>query len=1502
MDIESKFGRERHKLLEEVKEEVPGPKAMQKLAHVRREYDCAISDYLNTLSILSDTTYQDRKHFLLELIQNADDAQFSKDEAVLTFSIFEDSIELRYNENGFDVEDVIAITGAGASTKTGKKRLSHSFIGEKGIGFKSVFALASKVEIESPPWHFLLRKEKCIVPEIVNTGAMKAGDGTRLRVVFSDSGVVTAVATELDRYSSGEVESLLFLQRLSCFKVEDHRCDPPKIQGVSLSPADRSGDVLTLKTFPDGRAREYLLYARDEEFPANLVAERWERVGSEIGALKRKMIVAAILDTNEQRMPEGGVFCFLPTKIKLPVPLFIQVDGHTKADRERLHDPEQNSWNKHLLSLLPQFLLEAILAWRGVPAIAERLPVYIPTNEGTDQLAPVFSTLMRRLRGSRWVSTLDEEDGWVSPDRAIVADGFLSHWLAIDAQFREQAERILNKKFVHPDWSAKKDYKEKLTLYGVGRLDESQIVSILLHAPIPKDMLSNEENLLGLYREILKLPSFSSRSSLGVTQQIRERLCRAPIYPLEGGRFGALSTGDTDKVFWLSVRARRDTGLGGGLEHRIVDPEYTYRAEPGGDASAERITECRRINDRNEIVKDLLKRLNIHELTDESILSDLQIPWLINSAINSPADHEAKLNVLSSIFEAYKAKRQHDDDYLAQLSRIAGATFHSEDGRPEKLRDLLLPEVLRLKPEDEFYAETGLPALSLPDRLLGTHGSGQRQITVDKEREKQEKLRSEWRKFLVHCGIKIAPSFVRWKTVFETVHSFEYKDEIRYKKWAAEISRYYTAGNPVTLYTVELDRGTRLVIESNARAPEEISAAIHKSFLSEYGASLSTVQDKYRSSRQMPGTCISEYKCYTDRQRSFPDYLWAGILREKIPLVTLTGAIATPKEAVSVPDQISEKVPRTSLHLPLVKASTGEGQSYHPVFLDTLAIRPLSISHVNPLWGIIGKTSPHEVLQVAIELLELGIAGREALQVFDKEFGRLRPAADFQLGKEGMKGIPLIEVQYGKLGRRLGELLELRTADDADDYVGLLGRILKEHSNGAQTKHEPKLYELLSRWQHWDALRRGRIAIDFHEAISVYPDAPVFIVNNQELANQLRNTGRVAIHVNASEPERYWLEIAAKDLGLTLPSEAGGLSISGQKPLSELELTRFQLLVDAYLGSLEPIELSRLRSKLSHIGDLPSFAHRIVKVEDAARIIGQSYRVEVPLPYHDEKQQQLLVSLEDRPETILAHLLSLCEFTRYRSALAELREIASSIGVRPTQTVLVPVDGREADGQELGKPASDSRDSVAQAVRDGLRRDKGDSIGDDRGWNTGLDPEEEERLRQKLGPSLVESLNAGPELHERKVRRQAQKASGASPDHEREVVDPGAVDPKAFLLAEYNGKCQICGTELQLNNGRKWIEVFRIRELHEGIWWCDRPFNILGLCPNCHALSRHGGRDFENINRIAQEVIEGTAFPEEVAEFKSDLYIVPVKVNGRVQELKLSKMHMNHFAVLFQEE
>ncbi|KAH6668745.1 hypothetical protein B0J14DRAFT_518033 [Halenospora varia] len=122
------------------------------------EHDDNVRDLNRALDILSDQLYEKPTHFLLELIQNADDNTFENDVIpTLSFHLvgLENAWQMRIdcNEIGFKKENIEALCRIGDSTKKVKDR-TKGYIGEKGIGFKSVFKVANVVHISSKGYSF----------------------------------------------------------------------------------------------------------------------------------------------------------------------------------------------------------------------------------------------------------------------------------------------------------------------------------------------------------------------------------------------------------------------------------------------------------------------------------------------------------------------------------------------------------------------------------------------------------------------------------------------------------------------------------------------------------------------------------------------------------------------------------------------------------------------------------------------------------------------------------------------------------------------------------------------------------------------------------------------------------------------------------------------------------------------------------------------------------------------------------------------------------------------------------------------------------------------------------------------------------------------------------------------------------------------------------------------------------------------------------------------------
>ena len=99
---------------------------------------------------LSDSLYSDQTHFILELIQNADDNTYEDGILpTLQFRLFRAKLIVQCNEFGFTKDDVQAICRVDDSKKKGRKTIDFGCIGEKGIGAaQNHKALAHYVRIQ----------------------------------------------------------------------------------------------------------------------------------------------------------------------------------------------------------------------------------------------------------------------------------------------------------------------------------------------------------------------------------------------------------------------------------------------------------------------------------------------------------------------------------------------------------------------------------------------------------------------------------------------------------------------------------------------------------------------------------------------------------------------------------------------------------------------------------------------------------------------------------------------------------------------------------------------------------------------------------------------------------------------------------------------------------------------------------------------------------------------------------------------------------------------------------------------------------------------------------------------------------------------------------------------------------------------------------------------------------------------------------------------------------
>jgi hypothetical protein len=153
------------------------------------------------------------------------------------------------NEDGFTIADVIAISRSGESSKS----TSHESkpIGEKGFGFKSVFAIANHVRIQSGLWSFYFKVQEgddgigMITPIDIDPEDLQFGI-TRITLSLGpgSNDTYTRLIEELNALPDTVT---MFLQSINELTFIVHDPDQPMVSTRISARSDRSYSNLKLK-------------------------------------------------------------------------------------------------------------------------------------------------------------------------------------------------------------------------------------------------------------------------------------------------------------------------------------------------------------------------------------------------------------------------------------------------------------------------------------------------------------------------------------------------------------------------------------------------------------------------------------------------------------------------------------------------------------------------------------------------------------------------------------------------------------------------------------------------------------------------------------------------------------------------------------------------------------------------------------------------------------------------------------------------------------------------------------------------------------------------------------------------------------------------------------------------------------------------------------------------------------------------------------------------------
>ena len=316
-----------------------------------KEYGTKVGNYGRLLANL----YSDRAHFILELLQNAEDAlknrgtEWSGSRAV-SFHLTKDMLRVSHFGRPFDEADVRGICEIGESVKAE----DLTAIGRFGIGFKSVYAITERPEVHSGPEDFAI--ENYVLPEAVRH--IERGNEETVFIFPLNSNGESAyddIAEGLIRLGAS---SLLFLRQIEevRWQIDDGHSGHYLRESKRVDEDVRRVTVIGQVSGELEINTEWLVFSR--------------QVTDDKGSPAGHVEIAFFIDPEHQRIQpvsDSRLVVFFPTALETHLGFLVQGPYQTTPSRDNI--PPHVPWNKRLIHETAILLPES-LRWLRIKAIS----------------------------------------------------------------------------------------------------------------------------------------------------------------------------------------------------------------------------------------------------------------------------------------------------------------------------------------------------------------------------------------------------------------------------------------------------------------------------------------------------------------------------------------------------------------------------------------------------------------------------------------------------------------------------------------------------------------------------------------------------------------------------------------------------------------------------------------------------------------------------------------------------------------------------------------------------------------------------------------------------------------------------------------------------------------------------------------------------------------------------------------------------------------------------
>ncbi|KAK6958355.1 hypothetical protein Daesc_001154 [Daldinia eschscholtzii] len=302
---------------------------------------------------LAKNLYTKDVRWIFELLQNAEDNEFSRAASsgsvpYVSFKAYKDRVVVECNEDGFTEENLRAICKVGESSKIG----AQGYIGEKGIGFKSVFKAAWKVHIQSGYYSFTFTHRKgdsgmgMISPEWCEPAEDMPIPLTRITLFLHPNGVPGTEDARrqniLNQLNELKPTMLLFLKKLKKIEVRTNDDDENEISRRLLSISEDSQSTVRIlnqvSTENGSTTNKREQYHIEQLIARNLSQNENRTYTPQEEALRVYGTAPVVLafplsDEYEPIIEQQEIFAFLPVR-REGFSFLIHSDFVTQANRE----------------------------------------------------------------------------------------------------------------------------------------------------------------------------------------------------------------------------------------------------------------------------------------------------------------------------------------------------------------------------------------------------------------------------------------------------------------------------------------------------------------------------------------------------------------------------------------------------------------------------------------------------------------------------------------------------------------------------------------------------------------------------------------------------------------------------------------------------------------------------------------------------------------------------------------------------------------------------------------------------------------------------------------------------------------------------------------------------------------------------------------------------------------------------------------------------------------